>query len=143
MINDDPLLTQLPEATEDSRPCWEGCNRQQLLLQHCKSCGHVFYYARRLCPACGGTDLTWQAASGQGRVYSYSQIHVPFQGPHWQTQLPYSVVLIDLLEGPRMLSRWLAPKGQVPQIGDSARVVFVQIEQQHLPFFAADGQAQL
>lgn len=141
MHTHEPLLAERPAATEDSRPFWEGCNRQQLLLQHCKTCDHIFYYARRLCPACGGTELTWQAASGRGQVYSYSQIHVPFQGPHWQTQLPYSVVLIDLLEGPRMLSRWLAPKGEVPQIGQRAQVVFVQVEQQYLPFFCADPQA--
>lgn len=135
MNTSELLLAELPTPTEDSQPFWDGCNRQELLLQHCAGCSHVFYYARRLCPSCGSTQLSWQAASGRGTVYSFSQIHVPFQGSHWQTQLPYSVVLIDLQEGPRMLSRWWTSQGHTPEIGQAARVKFVRIEQYTLPFF--------
>jgi uncharacterized OB-fold protein len=98
----------------------------------------VFYYARRLCPACGGTQLSWQASSGKGQVYSYSQVQVAFQGPHWRSQLPYTVVLIDLEEGPRMLSRWHGPKGQVPQVGQRAQVTFPEVQGQRLPYFQAE-----
>ena len=135
------LIAELPAPTDESRPFWEGCNQEQLLLQHCGSCRHVFYYARRLCPACGGCDLTWQACSGTGQVYSYSQVQVAFQGPHWQSQLPYTVVLIDLDAGPRMLSRWLGPDGQMPRVGQRAQVTFPLIEGQRLPFFKAQDEA--
>lgn len=140
MNTSELLLAELPTPTEDSQPFWDGCNRHELLLQHCAGCSHVFYYARRLCPSCGSTQLSWKPSAGRGRVYSYSQVHVPFQGPHWQSQLPYCVVLIDLQEGPRLLSRWLAPKAQVPEIGQSALVAFVKVGQQHLPFFGPDRQ---
>ena len=98
----------------------------------------MFYYARRLCPACGSTQLSWQASSGKGRVYSYSQVQVAFQGPHWQSQLPYTVVLIDLDEGPRMLSRWLGPSDQLPRVGQRARVIFAEVQGQRLPYFESD-----
>lgn len=132
------LIAELPQPTVDSQPFWEGCQREQLMLQHCTDCGHVFYYARRLCPACGGMQLSWQASSGKGQVYSYSQVQVAFQGPHWQSQLPYTVVLIDLEEGPRMLSRWHGPKGQVPQVGQRAQVTFPEVQGQRLPYFQAE-----
>ena len=131
------LIAELPHPTVDSQPFWDGCQRGQLLLQRCSDCQHVFYYARRLCPACGGTQLQWQAASGQGVVYSYSQVQVAFQGPHWQSQLPYTVVLIDLTEGPRMLSRWVGPSGQTPQVGQRAQLTFVEVQGQRLPYFEA------
>jgi uncharacterized OB-fold protein len=133
-----PVVAELPHPTVDSQPFWEGCQRGQLLLQRCADCHHLFYYARRLCPACGGTQLQWEAASGQGVVYSYSQVQVAFQGPHWQSQLPYTVVLIDLVEGPRMLSRWVGPSGQIPQVGQRARLIFVEVQGQRLPYFEAD-----
>ncbi len=131
-------MAELPQPTLESQPFWDGCKRQQLMLQRCGSCQHVFYYARRLCPACGSTELSWQASSGRATVYSASQVQVAFQGPHWQSQLPYTVGLIDLTEGPRMLSRWVGPSGQTPQVGQRARLTFVAGPRQRLPYFEAD-----
>jgi uncharacterized OB-fold protein len=74
-------------------------------------------------------------------VYSYSQVQVAFQGPHWQSQLPYTVVLIDLAEGPRMLSRWMGPSGQTPQVGQQAQLIFVEVQGQRLPYFQANEVA--
>lgn len=139
-------IAELPQPTLESQPFWDGCKRQQLMLQRCGSCDHVFYYARRLCPACGSTELSWQASSGRGTLYSASQVQVAFQGPHWQSQLPYTVVLVDLDEGPRMLSRWAAGEARRPRMDERVRVRFVPVQQgqqgQWLPFFEPDeGQA--
>jgi uncharacterized OB-fold protein len=139
MENDETrLLAGLPKPTVDSKPFWEGCNAEKLLLQRCAQCRHIFYYARRLCPACGAADLAWEASAGRGRVYSFSEVHVPFQGPEWASQVPYTVVMVDLDEGPRMLSRWLAPEGSTPRIGQPVRVRFPTVGGQKLPFFSAE-----
>lgn len=135
-----PIIAELPHPSVDSQAFWEACNRGVLLFQRCSECAHLFYYPRRLCPACGGSQLSWEASRGLGRVYSFSEVRVAFQGPAWQSQLPYTVVLIDLDEGPRMLSRWVSPTGQPPRIGDRARLHFVQVQHQQLPFFSADSQ---
>lgn len=135
----DSLLAVLPAPTTESAPFWAGCNDEKLLLQRCTACSHVFYYARRLCPQCGATDLAWEPATGRGTIYSFSEIHVPFQGPEWAGQVPYTVVLVDLEEGPRMLSRWLAPGADSPpKVGDTVRAVFPSVDGQKLPFFTAD-----
>ena len=134
----DTLLAVLPRPTVDSKPFWEGCNADTLLLQRCGACRHLFYYARRLCPACGAAELSWEASTGRGSIYSFSQVHVAFQGPEWNSQLPYTVVLVDLDDGPRMLSRWLGPAGTVPSVGERVRVTFPSIGGQKLPFFTAD-----
>lgn len=136
--SENKLMAELPKPTLDSRPFWEGCNAEKLLLQRCNHCKHIFYFARRLCPACGAGELTWEASAGCGRVYSFSEVHVPFQGPEWASQLPYTVVMVDLEEGPRMLSRWLAPKGSTPTIGQRVRVRFPEVDDQKLPFFSPE-----
>lgn len=136
--NFDSLLAVLPAPSEDSRPFWEGCNAENLLLQRCAACSHVFYFARRLCPACGATELAWEASSGRGTIYSFSEVHVAFQGPAWNSQLPYTVVLVDLEEGPRMLSRWLVTDAALPVIGQRVRVRFPSVSGQKLPFFSSD-----
>jgi uncharacterized OB-fold protein len=134
------LMATLPRPTTDSAPFWDGCNAQRLMLQRCASCRHLFYYARRLCPACGGDDLAWEASTGRGTVYSFSEVHVAFQGPGWNDQIPYVVVLVDLDDGPRMLSRWVGPRLATPAIGDRVHVVFPSVQGQRLPFFAPHHQ---
>jgi uncharacterized OB-fold protein len=132
------LIATLPRPTEDSKPFWDGCNAEKLLLQHCGACQHIFYYARRLCPACGSSSLLWQPSSGRGKIYSFSEVHVPFAGPEWSSQLPYTIVLVDLDDGPRMLSRWHSDDGRLPATGERTRVFFPMVDGQKLPFFKPD-----
>lgn len=135
-MNTEQLKAMLPSPSVDSVTFWDGCDNGTLLLQRCAECSKTFYYARRLCPHCGSQDLSWEASSGTGTIFSFSEVHVSFFGHDWDDQLPYVVALIDLQEGPRMLSRLLLQPGQQPCIGDRANVVFVEIEGRKLPFFA-------
>lgn len=132
-------IAELPKPTVDSAPFWEACNSDKLMFQRCESCRHLFYYARRMCPACGSNALVWEASSGQGCVYSFTEVHVPFQGAHWADQVPYTLVLVDLDEGPRMLSRWLKTDGDEPAVGSRVCVVFHAHEGQKFPFFSASA----
>jgi uncharacterized OB-fold protein len=68
-------------------------------IQHCRSCGAHVFYPRALC-RCGSADLEWVAASGHGTVYSTSVVRQrPEDGPD------YNIALVDLAEGPRLLTR--------------------------------------
>ncbi len=72
----------------------------RFMLQHCGACDRSVFYPRALCPHCGTTELNWREASGRGTVHATSVVRRrPEQGP------PYNVALIDLAEGPRMMSR--------------------------------------
>ena len=69
-------------------------------IQHCKSCGLHQFFPRVLCQHCGGTSLEWVRPSGKGEIYSYSIVRrKPEHGGD------YNVVLIDLEEGVRVMSR--------------------------------------
>jgi uncharacterized protein len=70
----------------------------ELGFQRCAGCGAAVFYPRVLCPGCGKSDLTWETSSGRGVVYATTAVH------RWEGN-PYNVVLVDLEEGFRMMSR--------------------------------------
>lgn len=72
----------------------------QFRLQRCRDCAHHVFYPRVLCPNCGGAGLDWVDAGGGGTVYSATVVRRKAQHGG-----DYSVVLVDLDEGPRMMSR--------------------------------------
>lgn len=125
----------LPKPTADSAPFWEGCDRGELLLARCGGCGHRFYYPRRLCPKCGCGSIGFEPSAGTGTVFSFSEVRVSFYGPAWDSQLPYTVVLVDLDEGPRMLSRLIGNGRSNVRVGDRLRVRFIDVEGHKLPYF--------
>ncbi len=102
----------------------------RFMIQHCTACGRGVFYPRACCPHCGTTALEWHAASGDGVVYATSVVRRrPEQGP------PYNVALIDLAEGPRMMSRvesiapedvriGMAVRAAVDRSGETPVVVF-------------------
>lgn len=74
--------------------------RGEFRLQRCDACGSAIFYPRLLCHRCGSLELTWFSPSGRGRVHSTSTVR-PWKG----APEPYDVSLIELEEGPRLLSR--------------------------------------
>jgi hypothetical protein len=126
----------LPVINEESRPFWEGCKRGELLLQRCADCGAFVYYPRALCPACHSLRLSWERVSGEGTIYSYTVCHRP-AGPAFKDDAPYVVALIDLKEGPRMLSNIVTDEPGAVRIGLPVRVTFDAVtDEVTLPKFA-------
>jgi uncharacterized OB-fold protein len=69
-------------------------------IQRCAACAKHVFYPRVLCPHCGSERLEWVSPSGRGTVYSTTVVRrKPADGGD------YNIVLVDLAEGPRMLSR--------------------------------------
>lgn len=103
MSIDDPTAKPLPSPDADTAELWEGLRRGELLLQHCLACGAVQYYQQAVCRSCGSNRLEHRPASGRGRVHSYSVVHRA-PGPAFKADTPYAVLLVELEEGPRMIS---------------------------------------
>ena len=131
----EDLIAILPTPTAASQPFWDACDRGELQLPHCLGCDRVFYYPRRNCPHCGSAQLDARKATGHGRVFSFTHVHVSFYGAQWESQLPYTPVLVDLDEGVRMLSRLIGPDRDSVSVGDPVAVAFVEIQGRKLPFF--------
>jgi hypothetical protein len=100
---EDALRRPLPVPDADTAVFWRGLREGKLLLQHCSDCGHVQYYQQATCRACGRENLVHRAASGRGKVHSFSVVHRA-PGPAFKGDVPYAVILVELAEGPRMIS---------------------------------------
>jgi hypothetical protein len=72
------------------------------VVQRCESCGKHQLYGRALCKFCGG-DVTWVDASGLGTVFSFTVIRQNYSRP-FRDWIPYVVALVDLDEGPRVMT---------------------------------------
>lgn len=96
-------LKPLPVITDENRPFWEGCKQGKLLLQYCAACQHYQFYPRLFCMQCGSQNVGWVESSGRGVVYSYTIIQQN-KSPEFREDVPYNVALIQLEEGPRMMS---------------------------------------
>jgi uncharacterized OB-fold protein len=124
-------MKPVPDA--DTEPYWEGIAGGQLRLQRCEACDAVVFYPRAVCPHCLGSPLRWFTAAGTGRVYSYTVAHRAFG--EFAGQAPFTVALIDLDEGVRMMARIVdADPGNV-RIGLPVRMVVRQIGDADLPCF--------
>jgi hypothetical protein len=102
---DDAKRKPVPTPDADSDALWRGLREGVLLLQHCDDCRDVQYYQQGICRHCGSENLTHRAASGRGRVHSFSVVHRA-PGPAFKDDTPYAVLLVDLEEGPRMISTY-------------------------------------
>lgn len=124
---EQPPPRPLPDVTEETRPYWEGARAGRLMLQHCGACGAWVFYPRAVCTACGEEALVWEEASGEGTVYSYTVCHRP-AGPAFAEDVPYVVALIDLREGPRMLSSIRTEHPAAVRIGAPVRAGFEPLD---------------
>ncbi|KRB67988.1 Zn-ribbon domain-containing OB-fold protein [Noviherbaspirillum sp. Root189] len=77
-----------------------GLNQGRFRIQRCQACTRHVFYPRVLCPHCGSQELAWTEPSGRGTIYSYTVI-----AGKPGTGTDYNVVLVELEEGVRMMSR--------------------------------------
>jgi hypothetical protein len=112
-----------PIVNADSAAYWEGARRDKLRLQRCGDCRTLRFFPRYLCTACGSDRTEWSEVSGRGTVHSFTIVHrAAF--PEFQAITPYVVALIDLEEGPRMMTNIVGDDAREVAIGDAVEVVF-------------------
>jgi uncharacterized protein len=110
---------------------FEALRAGRFQIQKCAACGKHVFYPRVLCPHCGSNRVEWVTPSGRGSVYSTSIVRrKPDAGGD------YNVALIDLAEGPRLMSRvegialdkikiGMPVQAKIAGEGDKALLVFV------------------
>ena len=97
----------------------------RFMLQRSRESGRYIFYPRVAEPGTGCTDLEWVEASGAGTVYSTTVIRQKPPAPN------YNLALIDLAEGPRMMSRVEGVPPEAVRIG--MRVTAKVIHENEIP----------
>lgn len=86
-------------ATKPEQEFREFLASGRFMIQRSRSTGGYVFYPRVAEPGTGATDLEWVEASGRGTVHSYTVVAQKASTPD------YNIVLVDLEEGPRLMSR--------------------------------------
>lgn len=93
----------LPQIDDLNKAYWDGVKAGRLSFLQCEQCGHGWLPARSECPHCLGTDIAWTVASGRAKLISWVVYHKPFH-PAFAQRVPYNVAVVELEEGPRLIS---------------------------------------
>lgn len=92
-----------PDLDGPGAPFWEGAQAGELRIMRCDDCGNAFLPAREECPGCLSASVKWVAARGTGRLVSWIEYHRAFH-PAFKDKVPYTVALVELDEGARIIS---------------------------------------
>ena len=125
-----PFLEEL-----EAKPFWANLRDHKLMAQRCNSCGKFFTFPPQgSCPHCLASDYTWTQLSGNGKVYSFVNYHRAWH-PSYEGKTPYNVSLIDLDEGPRLISNMIDCAVDQVKIGMPVQVIYEDNEDYTLPKF--------
>lgn len=124
----------LPTVDQETQGFWEGLEQDELRLQRCGGCGHAQVNSRPFCARCWSEDLTWEVASGRGTLYTYSVVHLNTLPP-FDERVPYIAALVDLDEGPRIMTNVVGVEGDEIEIGMSLEVEFASDPELTRPVF--------
>ncbi|RXH02659.1 Zn-ribbon domain-containing OB-fold protein [Bradyrhizobium zhanjiangense] len=106
---------------------------QAITYQTRAACGHVQYFHRAFCAACGVSDPQEARASGKGRVHATSLV-CRAATPETRAHVPYNILLVDCAEGFRMMAH--GENGLA--IGDSVTASFKPFAGKLVPFFTKE-----
>lgn len=130
----------LPEVTETTRPYYDALAAKELHYQRCSSCGYSWLPARADCPDCLRPHAEWLRASGDATLVSWVTYRLAVH-PAFADRVPYSVGVIELAEGPRMISMLDADPEQL-QIGLAMTALFLEEQCFPVVHFAPASDAQ-
>ena len=115
----------LPTPDPLTAPFWESVKAHAMKLQRCGGCGTFIFYPRAICPGCMSDDLVWTPVSGRGIVHAFTIPH-RHPNPAFGSDVPYVVALVELDEGPRMLTNLVdvEPSPQTVRVGMPVEVAY-------------------
>ena len=125
----------LPIPDLETEPYWAAARDHKLLIKRCRGCERAFFYPRPFCPHCWSDDVDWEEASGRATLYTWSVVRQNDLAP-WPTRVPYVAAVVDLEEGPRMLTNVEGCEPEALEVGMALQVAFrEETEELTLPVF--------
>jgi uncharacterized protein len=114
-----------PLSNPDYQQFYEYIDRHELHLQRCSACGLVRFPISPVCYACFSGDWEWLRSSGRGRVSSW----VVFRRQYFEDfPAPYTVVQVEMHEGPRLTANLLGADPEAVRPGMPVKVVYEELE---------------
>jgi len=127
MSDADPRAASIPRPgiTHDNRFFWDGLRERRLRIQRCRDCHRLQHPPAPMCAACHSFELGFADASGRGTVHSFVVAEHPRIPPF---DYPNVIVLVELEEGTRLVSRLVGVAPGDVAIGMAVEVDFERID---------------
>ena len=116
----------LPAPDDETQPFWAAARDHRLLIKRCADCGATHFYPRPFCPHCWSTAVRWEEASGDAILYTWSVVHQN-DLPPFPERVPYVAAVVDLTEGPRMMTNVVGCAPDRLEVGMALRVTYERL----------------
>jgi uncharacterized OB-fold protein len=117
-------MTALPRPSLDAinAPYWRSLEEGRLRFQRCAQCAQAWLPPRAECPRCLAGEPLWEDAEGTASLVSWVTYRRALH-PAFEARLPYVVALVELDEGPRLMTNLVGlPAGATPAAGMRLRL---------------------
>jgi uncharacterized OB-fold protein len=129
-----------PDIRGFGRAWWNGAAHGKLMLPFCPACAMSSWPPRPHCPQCASATQ-WVEATGRGVVHTFTVIRQTAE-PYFKARVPYVVAMIELDEGPRIMSSVIRCDVDAVHVGMPVTVTFADVGGSlSLPLFAPAGTA--
>ncbi len=125
MIAERPM----PEVTPLTEPFWSAAKSHRLVVQRCDDCAAYQFPPEVACTACGSAKTEWAPASGRASLYTWTVAHPPLL-PYFQERAPWPVAVVQLEEGPRMVTSLVDVPVEDYRMGMPVEVAFEDIDEE-------------
>ncbi len=113
----------LPVIEKWNAPYWHAAKRHEFVAQQCRACHYIHLPPGPACTNCLSADQDWIRLSGKGTIYSFGVYHQLWH-PGFKEEIPYNVALIELAEGPQIISQVVGCKNEALFCGAPVEVTF-------------------
>jgi len=113
----------LPVIEKWNAPYWQAAKRHEFVAQRCRACGYVHLPPGPVCTNCLSDDQDWMPLSGKGIINSYGVYYQQWH-PGFADTIPYNVALIELAEGPQIISQVIGCENDALACGLAVEVTF-------------------
>jgi uncharacterized OB-fold protein len=130
-----PLPARMGLAAE----FYKYCKLHELRFQRCTDCRAWRHLPRLMCGECGSFNYEWARSSGKGKIYSWITVVQPMI-PAFNDAVPYTVPLVDMDEGVRMVAIIEGVEPEAMKLGMPVEVFFDDVTSEiTLPKFRNAG----
>ena len=113
----------LPTPYQDTEEYWKAAKEHRFIIQKCGDCGETQFYPRGVCSHCLSSNLDWIEVSGEATVYSCS-VNYRAGHPGFAEKTPFVLAIVDLAEGPRMMTNIVTTDVESVRIDQRVTVQF-------------------
>lgn len=117
----------LPEMSALSEPFWAAARERRLVIQRCLACQAYRFPPEIACSQCGSEDYEWAPVSGRATLYTWTVAYPPLL-PFFGERAPWPIAVVQLAEGPRLVTNIVGVLPEEYEIGMPLKVGFEDVD---------------